>query len=528
MQTPLLAASVLALALIASCRGAHLNNASVQDAEALTSTPARSDLTAQKDAFFSSDQMYYARIDGWRREWMSPASLDAERSVRGATFSLYKADPHSQQHCPDGDASDDQLVYKTTDFTLRTSGNKTKGTPKSSYKIKLEDNSFLGMKALNLKSMWNDASQMREALAWQLFKQAGIVSPGHTYAKLCIGGKYFGLYSVIEQIDGAFLKSHFAKNSKGNLFKQYWFDIGPADLRYRAPQDPSAPGKEYFKKPSMDDRSYQLKSNDKADEAAFQTYDDLAQLIAAINGKRADGTTVDPASPAYKEALDKVFNVKAYLRWAAVNMLLGAWDNYWATPANYYLYNAGHADKPKGFMQEPYFYWLPWDYDNTFGITYWSTRWQYVDIVDWEASTKSYYGGNKTAKLPAIATLLKNTDYMTYYLDFVEWMLDKHFNAGAISPRRAQLWRHVRDAAFLESDTDSGAAHTGRQYTNHQVYQQGDAQEELSNGAGHLEGIDHYVEMRHDSAKQQLNALRSQYPRQARDDEFEAPVPVVE
>ena len=29
------------------------------------------------------------------------------------------------------------------------------------------------MKALNLKSMWNDSSQMREGLAWKLFEKAG-------------------------------------------------------------------------------------------------------------------------------------------------------------------------------------------------------------------------------------------------------------------------------------------------------------------------------------------------------------------
>ena len=43
-------------------------------------------------------------------------------------------------------------------------------------------------------------------------------------------------------------------------------------------------------------------------------------------------------------------NVRAFLRWAGVNVLLGSWDNYFATPANYYLYNSG--DGPNG-VHEP-------------------------------------------------------------------------------------------------------------------------------------------------------------------------------
>jgi spore coat protein CotH len=57
------------------------------------------------------------------------------------------------------------------------------------------------MARLNLKSMYNDPSQMREALAWRLFAAAGVPSPEHTYVKLAINGAYCGLHSLIEQID---------------------------------------------------------------------------------------------------------------------------------------------------------------------------------------------------------------------------------------------------------------------------------------------------------------------------------------
>ena len=37
-----------------------------------------------------------------------------------------------------------------------------------------------------------------------------------------------------------------------------------------------------------------------------------------------------------------------------LNSLLGAWDNYYATPANYYLYNSGSKAHPERLMAEPY------------------------------------------------------------------------------------------------------------------------------------------------------------------------------
>lgn len=74
------------------------------------------------------------------------------------------------------------------------------------------------------------------------------------------------------------------------------------------------------------------------------------------------------ATPAYRDALSEVFNVKGFLRWAAVTSLIGAWDNYYATPANYFVYNSGRRGvSGADVMSKPYFTWLPWDYDNSFG-----------------------------------------------------------------------------------------------------------------------------------------------------------------
>ena len=207
------------------------------------SSGGESDITgtavASKKELFEGEE-YYVRVTSWDPAKMSVASLHDEQHTDGAELSIFKADKTSGLHCPDVESTDAKLVYKTQKFSLRTSGNLTNGTPKSSYKVSLDakDDRLFDMKALNLKAMWNDVSQMREGLAWRLFQEAGVHAPRHTYAKFCINGRYYGLYSMIEQVEKSFLSDHFGANKDGNLFKGFQptdptQDVGPADLTYR-------------------------------------------------------------------------------------------------------------------------------------------------------------------------------------------------------------------------------------------------------------------------------------------------------
>src|SRR6266540_3022686 len=120
--------------------------------------------------------------------------------------------------------------------------------------------------------------------------------------------------------------------------------------------------------------------------------------------------------------------------------------------------------------------------------------------------------------LPLVQNLLRNRDYRQYYLDYLEHLLDTQFNPGAFGKLIAVdsddgLWGRVCQAAYLESATPYGQPFTGRQFTNDEVYLTGCKQNELRHGQEKAEGIVHYVRMRRDSARQQLEQLRKETPR---------------
>ena len=481
---------------------------SMGDGAVDTAGPARS-----KNEFFEAD-MYMFHITAFplgRQVLTHPA-----KSAGDARLEVWPTNPADDRHIPP--PPDEGVLHRSSAFSLSNSGNRTLHAPKPSWKITFEADGngsrLAGMGRVNLKAMYNDPSQMREALAWHLFGRAGVPAPRHTYAKLAFDATYRGLFSVIEQVDKRFLKDHFGANCRGNLYKAYCGDVGCATLEHRTGPGGDDSGGQYFK-PGTGHRTYRLKTN--AGDPEASTYDDLACLIRTINGIGLAGGDRRFDTDAFRESVDAVMNARAFLRWAAVNLLLGSWDNYFATPSNYYLYNSGRLGAEQDFVGAPYFTFIPWDYDNCLGIDYSGTQWQYTDLLDWPSNTRRYWRNRATSRIPLVQNLLRNHDYRQYYLDHVAHMLDTEFTPEAIAAKIGAdsdggLWSRVRQAAYLESDTPYDQPFTGRQFSNDEVYWSGCGQHELRHGNEKIEGIFHYVRMRRDSARAQLEQLRKTMP----------------
>jgi len=476
--------------------------------------------------FFDAD-MYMVQVSGFRPG--RGVLTEPVRPGRGARVDVWKTDPADDRHIPA--LGRGAALFSSQAFTIKNSGNHTLRAPKRSWRIILDaagpDNRLAGMRRVNLKAMWNDPSQMREALAWRLFALADVPAPRHTYAKFAFGSTYRGLFNVIEQVDRRFLKDRFGENHLGNLYKTGCRDIGCATLDYRTGPDGDDSGRQYYV-PGAAEHTYRLKTN--ADNPQANTYDDLACFIRTINGVGLPGGRERFDTDAFRESVDGIMDAESFLRWAALNMLLGSWDNYYATPSNYYLYNSGHQGAAKDFVGSPYFHFIPWDYDNCLGIDYFGIRWQYGDILDWAGNTRRYWKNSKGTHIPLVLNLLGNHDYRQYYLDYLEHLLDTEFNPRAFAAQigthsKDGLWQRIRQAAYLESDTPSGRPFTGRHYSNDEIYWSGYRQHEMQRGRKRVEGIVHYVRMRRDSARAQLKQIRRTMPRRI-DGFAEAPRPL--
>lgn len=221
-------------------------------------------------------------------------------------------------------------------FRLR--GNTSRDAAKKSFK--LDFNEFIkgqdiaGIQKFNLKGEQNDPSLIRSKFAFELFEKIGVPASRVCYTTVYINDVYYGLYENIEHIDDCFLAYHIGDDS-GNLWKCLW----PADLNYLGP-NPS----DYH--PWIDgERPYELKTNEDVYD-----FSELAHLIDVIN---------NTPTAQIKDSLESVFYVTDFIKYLAVNIMTGSWDDYRYLKNNYYLYHDPSTDK---------FHFIPYDYDNTFGI----------------------------------------------------------------------------------------------------------------------------------------------------------------
>ena len=231
-------------------------------------------------------------------------------------------------------------------FRLR--GNTSRNAAKKSFKIDfnhfISGRDFYDVEKLNLNGEHNDPSIIRSKLCWDFYQNIGMASSRASHAVLYINEEYFGLYISIEHIDDRFLSKNF-ENDNGNLWKCIW----PADLTYRG-NDP-----EDYHPYYSETRPYDLKTNEDQYD-----YSKLARLIRIIHNT--------------PDSLDMVLNIKTTLQYFAMNILTGSWDDYRFLRNNFYLYHNPDNDL---------IHWIPYDYDNSFGIDWFNIDWSNIDPYEY-------------------------------------------------------------------------------------------------------------------------------------------------
>ena len=223
---------------------------------------------------------------------------------------------------------------------LRYKGNSSfstaRGIPKKSFKIDLnrfvKRQKFLGLTKLNLNNNVLDPSQIREALAYRLWRKLELPGSRTAFARvtLTVPGRHdkklLGLYVVVEQVNGPFLKERFGTD-KGLLLKPerslsmpY---LGEAFAEYERVYVPKSDAKPRLAKRLMEFTRLVSQAQDAAFATEIGGFVHLGQLA----------------------------------RFTAAHTVLSHLDSFLLRGHNYYLY------LPKA---DGRFVFLPWDVNSTF------------------------------------------------------------------------------------------------------------------------------------------------------------------
>jgi spore coat protein H len=190
----------------------------------------------------------------------------------------------------------------------------------------IDNQRFYGFKKLSLKNNFDDKSMLREKVATDVFRNAGLVASHTAFYTLYVdygeGPVYFGLYTLVEEVDDTVLDEQFADDD-GNLYK---------------PDGDAAS----FAAGTFNEDEYVKKTNE--DEADFS---DVQSLLNILN----DGSRTTDAV-AWRTNLEAVFDTDVFLKYLAVNTVIQNWDTYGRMTHNYYLYNNPENNKLT---------WIPWD-----------------------------------------------------------------------------------------------------------------------------------------------------------------------
>jgi spore coat protein H len=185
---------------------------------------------------------------------------------------------------------------------------------------------FYGFKKFSLKNNYDDKSQLREKVAADVFKRAGLAVSQTAFYTLYVdhgnGPEYFGLYTLVEEVDGTVLDTQFSSDD-GNLYK---------------PEDGGA----NFVEGAFSEANFEKKTNE--DE------EDWSDILALFDALHDESASSDPSS--WRSSLESVFDVDHFLKYLAVNGIIQNWDTYGRMTHNYYLYNNPETSQLT---------WIPWD-----------------------------------------------------------------------------------------------------------------------------------------------------------------------
>lgn len=262
----------------------------------------------------------------------------------------------------------------------------------------LTNQRFYGFKQLNLNNNYNDNSLMREKVCSDLFRNFGLASAHTCFCALYINGDYFGVYTIVEEVDDTVIDTQFNDGS-GNLYK---------------PDDDAGS----FASGTYNTNEFYLKTN-----TASATYSDIKALYTAIN---ASNRNTNPT--AWRNTLESVFDVDTFLKWLAANTTIQNWDTYGNMAHNYYLYN----NPDNGLLT-----WIPWDNNEALQASSGEKSPLELSLI-------------VTTSWPLIKYIIEQSEYDAQYEYYLQEFIDKVFVSATMSEIYSEYYTLLKSYAYAE------------------------------------------------------------------------------
>jgi hypothetical protein len=295
------------------------------------------------------------------------------------------------------------------DVSLRTKGAQAvftlaaAGSDRFSFKLDLndtvEDQTLHGRKKLNLHHEFRDPTRLREVLAHEAFAALGVKTPAAALAHVRMNGVSLGIYTAVEEVDGAFLDARFA-DDEGTL---YQLDAPAGTLARSTTEPPTYPGLDVER-----------------GEPASPAPPDFLALVEALAAP----------SPARVEA---VLDLDAALRFLAAQAALVHLDGYLGEDAGgFFLYGQAGVFTP-----------IPWGLGEAFALE--ACACAAPALVDLPAFAPTC---GPVAERPLVAALLSEPTWRERYLHHLAFAAER---LAALSPRIEALAARIRPV--VEADT---------------------------------------------------------------------------
>ncbi len=176
-----------------------------------------------------------------------------------------------------------------------------------------------GINVLTLNNNKQDNSLMSQVLAYDLFNAVGVQAPRCSFVRVSVNGNDLGLYLNVESIGKNFLQRRYGSRD-GFLLEGTLADFYPKSI-------------------------HRLEIKSSKEDSTPAKLVKLAEILAS------------DTKPVDLEAVEQIVDIDNFLRYWAVESLIGFWDGYTNNQNNFWVYE----NKTNGKL-----YFMPWGADGAF------------------------------------------------------------------------------------------------------------------------------------------------------------------